>query len=96
MGALMAVVGMIAFGLFGLLQLVVGFHGLEIQFGPMWAYIGAGLALLRFTPFIVVGAYFGAVDIWGLHPSLAVLFAMPGLLLMVPGIIGASIAAVRR
>jgi hypothetical protein len=96
MSAFMVVAGMIAFGLFGLLQLVVGFHGLEVEFGTIWAYIGAGLALLRFTPLIVVGAYFGAVDIWGLHPALAVLFAMPGLLLMVPGIIGTAIAAVRR
>jgi len=96
MSTFMVVAGMIAFGLFGLLQLVVGFHGLEVEFGTIWAYIGAGLALLRFTPLIVVGAYFGAVDIWGLHPALAVLFAMPGLLLMVPGIIGTAIAAVRR
>jgi len=96
MSAFMVVAGLIAFGLFGLLQLVVGFHGLEVEFGAIWAYIGAGLALLRFTPLIVVGAYFGAVDIWGLHPALAVLFAMPGLLLMVPGIIGTAIAAVRR
>ena len=96
MGAFMAGIGIIAFGLFGLLQLVVGFHGLEVQFGTIWAYIGAGLAFLRFTPLIVVGAYFGAVDLWELHPALALLFAMPGLLLMVPGIIGAAITVVRR
>jgi hypothetical protein len=92
MGAIL-IIGIL---LFGLLQLVVGFHGLEIEFGSIWAYIGAGLAFLRFTPPIMVGAYFGAIDLWNVHPAVAVLFAAPMLILLVPGIVGVVVEALRK
>jgi hypothetical protein len=96
MGSIFTILGVIAVFGFGLLQLGVGFHGLEVQFGTVWAYVGAGLAFLRITPPIMLGAYFGAIEIWDIHPVLAVLFALPGLLLMVPGIVGAAFSALRR
>jgi hypothetical protein len=96
MGNIFSVLGVIGILAFGVLQLVVGFHGLEVQFGTMWAYIGAGLAFLRFTPPLMVGAYFGAIDLWGWHPVLAVIFAAPALLILIPGIITAVIEAVRK
>lgn len=96
MGNGLAGLWVIAILLFGLVQLFVGFHGLEVQFGTGWAYLGLVLAFIRFTPPIMVGAYFGAIDLWDFSPFLAVIFAAPMLLLLIPGVITMAIEAFRR
>jgi ribose/xylose/arabinose/galactoside ABC-type transport system permease subunit len=94
--AVIGTLAMLAFLALGLVQLVIGYHGLDVQFGSPWALIGAILAFLRFTPPLIVGIYFGAIDLWGWHPIGAAIFAAPGLLLLIPGIIGAVLDKVRR
>jgi hypothetical protein len=80
----------------GAVQIFVGYHGLDVQFGSTWAFIGAALAFLRFSLPLIVGVYFGAIDLWGWHPVAAAVFAAPGLLLLIPGIIGFALDKVRR
>ena len=73
---------------FSLVHFVVGLMGLEQEFGLVWAIIAFILAVpFRFTLPITVGAYFGAIHVFGWEPLYAILFAAPGLALMVPGVI---------
>lgn len=80
----------------GAVQIVVGYHGLDVQFGSTWAFVGAALFFLRFSPPLIVGVYFGAIDLWGWHPVAAAVFAVPGLLLLIPGIIEFALDKLRR
>lgn len=73
---------------FSLLHMVIGLMGLEAEFGLIWAILAFILAVaLRFTLPITVGAYFGAIHVFGWEPLYALLFAAPGLVFLVPGAI---------
>ncbi len=82
--------------IYGFLQLAAGFAGIEYSLGFWWA-IGAVIASLgfRFTLPITVGAFYGAMNVWGWQWALALIFAAPGLCLMVPGVMIAFSSAVR-
>jgi hypothetical protein len=82
---------------FGVSQLLAGYVGIAEYLGPAWA-IGllAASLLFRFTLPITIGAFFGAMDVWGIHWSLAMLFAAPGLIFLAPTIIASILTAVRR
>ena len=81
--ALMAVV----FG-FGGAQIFVGFKGIALGLSPVWAWVAVIVALvLRFTLPITIGAFYGAIHVWGWHWYWAALFAAPGLLFMVPSLV---------
>ena len=75
---------------YGLLQFWAGYIGVEYHLGGGWATgaIAAAL-LLRFTVPISIGAFFGAMDVWGWHWAAALAFSAPGLVLMTLWIIGA-------
>jgi hypothetical protein len=68
--------------------------GLSLYLGTGWA-IGTILVSMffRFSPPIVVGAFLGAMNVWGWHWALALLFAAPGLAFVVPGVIAAILSA---
>lgn len=69
----------------GIFQLGAGWAGIEEVHGNIWGIIAIGLALfLRFTLPIVYGCFLYAYYVWNWHWVLATLFALPGLLFMVP------------
>lgn len=82
---------------FGLLQLVAGWAGIEDSFGWGWGVAAAVAAILfRFTIPIVIGAFLCAKNIWDWHWFFALLFALPGLLFMIPALVGGVLESVRR
>lgn len=93
----MAMLGFLAVVVLGLAQLVAGYAGIAEHLGTVWAICALVASLLfRFTLPITIGAFFGAMDVWGLHWSLAALFAVPGLIFLIPGIITSILALNRR
>ncbi|RXZ44257.1 hypothetical protein [Crenobacter cavernae] len=97
MSAALGIVGFIAFMAFGIVQLVAGFSGIEYGIGPVWAWAALLAALaLRFTLPITIGAFFGAMNVWGWHWAFAALFAAPGLLLVIPGMLASVFSLVKR
>jgi hypothetical protein len=50
----------------------------------------------RFTLPITVGAFFGAMNVWEWHWALALLFAAPGLVLALPGVLASIFAMAKR
>ena len=77
----------VAFILFGIAQLIAGFQGIADGIGNIWAIIiFACCFIFRFNLPITVGAFFGAMNVWGWHWSLSLLFAVPGLIFIVPHI----------
>lgn len=90
LGCLMA----IAFMGYGIVVLALGWIGIEDEFGYWWGITAVALALIfRFTLPITIGAIFGAMHVWGWHWILATLFALPGLVFMIPAVIGMIIGA---
>ncbi|WP_374379748.1 hypothetical protein [Pseudomonas fluvialis] len=97
MYAALGVVGFIAFMAFGIAQLAAGFAGIEHGIGSVWAWVALFVALaFRFTLPITIGAFFGAMNVWGWHWTLAALFAAPGLLLIIPGVLASIFSLVKR
>ena len=97
MGAALGIIGFLAFLAFGIAQLVAGFAGIELGVGSFWAWTALIVALgFRFTLPITIGAFFGAMNVWGWHWALAALFAAPGLLLVIPGVLTSIISLVKR
>lgn len=82
---------------FGFFQLAAGWAGIEDSFGWGWG-VAAGLAAIffRFTLPIMIGAFLCAKNIWDWHWLFALIFALPGLLFMVPTFFSSLIDAVKR
>ena len=75
---------------FGLIQIIAGWIGIEETFGWFWGIVAVIAAIFfRFTIPIVIGAFLCAKNIWDWHWILALLFAVPGLLYMVPAFFSA-------
>ncbi|KAA6185287.1 hypothetical protein F2Q65_09310 [Thiohalocapsa marina] len=73
---------------YGIAQFIAAWAGIELYLGPLWA--GAALLVavfFRFTLPVTLGAFFGAMDVWQWHWALAAVFAAPGLVFVVPGVI---------
>lgn len=77
----------------GVVQIAIGYMGIEYHFGGGWA-IGAVILsiVFRFSLPLTIGTFFGATDVLGFSWIVALLITLPGLLLMVPGAIAAVIA----
>ncbi len=76
----------LVFFAFSIMQLYAGFVGINLHLGTFLAFIALIMALLfRFTLPITIGAFFGAVDVWGWHWFFAILFVAPGLIFVIPG-----------
>tara|TARA_B100000795_G_C22539437_1_gene338249 strand:- start:209 stop:493 length:285 start_codon:yes stop_codon:yes gene_type:complete len=94
----MYIIFVILFLLFGATQIFIGGMGIQYYFGGL----GLGVAIFLFTffrisfPFFSVGSYFGAVAVLKWHWILALLFAMPGLLFMVPAFIAMITESFRK
>jgi len=97
MSGALAGLGMIAFMLFGVLQLAMGFAGIESGFGAVWAWLALIAALaFRFTLPITIGSFFGVMNVWGWHWIFAALFAAPGLAFVVPGVLASVFTSFKR
>lgn len=78
--------GFVIFTALGIAQLVAGYLGIELYFSNIATFFIIFLSIiLRFTLPITIGAFFGAMNVWGWHWIFAGLFAVPGLLFMIPG-----------
>ncbi len=97
MHAVLGGLAFLAFMAFGISQLVAGYEGIAQGLGHIWAVAALVAALaFRFTLPITVGAFFGAMHVWGWPWFAALLFVAPGLLLLIPGTLAAVFSAVRR
>ena len=83
----MAVFGFFAVIAFGLAQFIAACAGITEHLGVFGA---AGILMaslfFRFTLPVTIGAFFGAMDVWGFPWSIAALFAAPGLIFLVPSV----------
>ena len=97
MGSLLAAlggtVGVIFFLAVGVIQIIVGFLGIEYHLGSGWA-VGAVILslLLRISFPLTIGTFFGALNVLEWHWFGALLLTVPGLIFMVPGAIGMALA----
>jgi hypothetical protein len=91
-----AALALAAFGLM-LAQLFAGFAGIELHLGAFWAWLAIAAAFVArlYLP-VTIGAFFGARDVWGWHWPLALLFALPGLALVLPGLLVGVLAMCTR
>lgn len=72
----------------GLLQITLGFAGIEYHLGGFWAFAAIVAALwLRFLLPVTIGSYFGAVDVMGWEWYVGVAIAAPGLLFVAPSMV---------
>lgn len=97
----MPVIGFILFITFGIAQIVAGYAAIDFHFGAVWAAVWAVVVIFsaltfRFVLPIIVGAFFGAIDVWHWHWALALLFAAPGLVLIIPGVTMFIIEGVKK
>jgi hypothetical protein len=80
---------MIGMLVYGVAQIWAGFIGIDHHHGFGWAMAAVAAALLfRFSLPITIGAFFGAMNVWGWPWYGALIFAAPGLAfmaLMIPG-----------
>lgn len=82
--------GLAAFFALIIAQIAAGYTGISDAVGPLWALAALfGAVFLRFTAPLVVGAFFGAMQLWGWHWPLALAFTVPGMFFMLPGAIPA-------
>ena len=95
--ATLRIAGFLAFVLFTLAQLTAGLVGIEDSLGLFWALGALAMALMfRFTLPLTVGSFFGAMNVWGWHWVFAALFAAPGLLFIIPGVLASTFVLVKR
>jgi hypothetical protein len=93
----MAIFGFVAFLVFGIAQFIAGVQGIAAGIGVGWAIAAVAAALMfRFTLPITIGSFFGAMNVWGWPWFFAALFAAPGLILVVPGVLGMIFSLVKR
>lgn len=89
----------IAMLVYGGAQIYAGIVGIKFHLGLGWAIAAAVAALFfRFTLPITIGSFFGAMNVWGWHWALALIFAAPGLAfmaLMIPGVLAGVTKRIR-
>ncbi len=87
--------GVIFFLLIGIIQIIVGYLGIEYHLGSGWA-IGCIIAsfLFRITFPLTIGTFFGALDVLGWPWYGAALFTLPGLIFIIPGAVGIALAGI--
>ena len=86
LAALGGTVGVIFFLAVGVIQIIVGYLGIEYHLGSGWA-VGAVILslLLRISFPLTIGTFFGALNVLEWHWFAALLLTVPGLIFMVPG-----------
>ena len=93
----MQFIGCVLFAAYGVVQFLAAYLGLDYYVGPFFAAVIIGVCLwLRFTLPITIGSFFGALYVWEWHWFFALIFAAPGLLLMVPSILATVVEHTRH
>lgn len=89
--------GCLALGILGLIQIYAGYIGVRYELGMGWAIAVIILSLVfRFTLLLTVGSFFCALHVWGWNWFIAVLFAAPGLILIIPSIMAKVTQSFKR
>ena len=93
LAALGGTVGVIFFLAVGVIQIIVGYLGIEYHLGSGWA-VGAVILslLLRISFPLTIGTFFGALNVLEWNWFGALLLTVPGIIFMVPGAIGMALA----
>ena len=87
LGSMGLVWGIIILGA-GLIQIYLGFLGIDYHLGSGFAFGALGLAFfLRIMFPLTIGTYFGVVDVLGWDWYLGVIIALPGVLFILPGLV---------
>ncbi len=81
---------------YGITVTHAGYIGIDFHFGIIWAIVAIALMLVGFIFPIIIGAFFGATDVWGWHWSSALLLYLPFLIILIPLVIIAIISAIKR
>lgn len=95
MNKIIVALGIILFLGLGIIQLMLGFAGIDHHLGSFWAWIALIIALVfRFPLPIIVGVFFGVKDVLEWHWLIALLIAAPGILFIIPSIVAVITAVV--
>jgi hypothetical protein len=82
---------------FRVIQFAIGTIGLAHDLGLFWAVSGVLAALLLgFLAPLRLGAFLGAMSVWHWPWYAALIFAVPRLVLMLPGLISTGLAQLRH
>ena len=81
---------------YGIVQVWAGYLGIDYHWGSGWAIAAVIVAFVaRFSLPLTVGAFFGAMNVWGWHWVGALVFAAPGLAFMaliIPGKLASTLS----
>jgi len=92
----MQAIGCILFAIYAVAQILASFAGFDFYVGPFLAAVIVGVCLwFRFTLPLTIAAFLGAKNVWDWHWLLALIFAAPGLLLVIPSILGSLLDSAR-
>ena len=91
--AAFGVLGGILFLVVGIVQIYVGFIGIEYHLGSGFAFGALFIGFFFRIMFpLTIGTFFGALDVWGWPWYGALAFAAPGLLFIVPALVTSAIS----
>jgi len=91
--AAFGVLGGIFFLLVGIVQIYVGYIGIEYHLGAGFAIGALALGFIFRIMFpLTIGTFFGALDVWGWPWYGALALAAPGLLFIVPALVTGAIS----
>ena len=91
--AAFGVLGGILFLIVGIVQIYVGFIGIEYHLGSGFAFGALFIGFFFRIMFpLTIGTFFGALDVWGWPWYGALAFAAPGLLFIVPALVTSAIS----
>ena len=91
--AAFGVLGGILFLIVGIVQIYVGFIGIEYHLGSGFAFGALFIGFFFRIMFpLTIGTFFGALDVWGWPWYGALAFAAPGLLFIVPALVTGAIS----
>ena len=93
----MQAIGCILFAAYGVAQIVAAFLGFEFYMSSFWAaLIIVACIWFRFSLPITIGSFLGAMNVWEWHWLLALVFAAPGLVLVIPSILASLVDQARQ
>jgi hypothetical protein len=92
----MQFVGCLLFAALGIAQILAAYAAFEDWLGAFLAVVLLGTCVwFKLSIVVVLGAFFGAKNVWGWEWYWALAFAAPGLLLLVPAILGGLISGAK-
>ena len=87
----------IAFLIFGIVQIIAAYIGLDDWLGTGWAVAGIAAAFFLRTGLpILIGSFLCALNVWEWHWVFAAMFAAPLLFVIVPAMAMEAVSHVRR